>query len=128
MLNDAIQIKNAFVINFKFFYEIIVLPSYNSNEVLLHCNKAMIAYFNVDNWQINQPIILSDIYSNLSQIKGVQNIQSILLENVSGGNYSPLAYDFTSAMRNNIIYPSKDLMIFENKFPNTDIKGRVVNF
>ena len=45
-------------------------------------------------------------------------IQNILLENTSGGNYSNLSYDFTSATRNNIIYPSKDLMIFEIKFPN----------
>lgn len=128
MLNDSVQIKDAFIINFKVFYEIIVLPSYNSNEVLLECNKSLIKYFSIDNWQINQPIILSDIYSYLSQIKGVQNIQSIKFENISGDNYSPMSYDFTSATRNNIIYPSKDLMIFEIKFPNSDIKGRVINF
>ena len=88
----------------------------------------MIDYFAIDKWQINQPIIISDIYSTLSQVKGVQNIQTIKLENISGENYSNLSYDFTSATRNNIIYPSKDLMIFEIKYPNTDIKGRVVNF
>jgi hypothetical protein len=128
MLNDAVEIKDAFVINFKMFYDIIVLPSYNSNEVLLNCNKSLIEYFSIDRWQINQPIILSDIYSNLSQIKGVQNIQNIRLENISGNNYSDMAYDFTSATRNNIIYPSKDLMIFEIKYPQIDIKGRVTNF
>lgn len=128
MLNDAIQIKDAFVINFKFKYDIVVLPTYNSSEVLLNCNKSLIEYFNIDNWQINQPIILSDIYSNLSQIKGVQNIQNISLENISDDNYSKLSYDFNSAMRNNIIYPSKDIMIFEIKYPDMDIKGRVINF
>lgn len=128
MLNDSIQIKDAFVINFKFYYDIVVLPSYNSSEVLLKCNKALIEYFDIDKWQINQPIILSDIYSLLSQINGVQNIQNVKIDNISGDSYSKLAYDFTSAIRNNVIYPSKDLMIFELKFPNTDIKGRVINF
>ena len=128
MLNDAIQIKDSFVVNFDVFYEIIVLPSYNSNEVLLNCNKSLIEYFSIDKWQINQPIILSDIYSNLSQIKGVQNIHNIFLENLSGNNYSTMSYDFISATRNNIIYPSKDVMIFEVKFPLIDIRGRVTTF
>lgn len=128
MLNDTIEIKDAFIINFGVFYEIIVLPSYNSNEVLLNCNQALIRYFSIDNWQINQPIVISDIYSTLSQIKGVQNIQNINLDNLSGNNYSAMSYDLQSATRNNVVYPSKDLMIFEVKFPQIDIKGRVTNF
>ena len=31
-------------------------------------------------------------------------------------------------MVNNVIYPSLDSMIFEVKYPNNDIKGRVVTF
>ena len=42
-----------------------------------------------------------------------------------GGNYSEYAYDIKGATRNNIVYPSYDPMIFEVRFPTTDIKGRI---
>ena len=37
------------------------------------------------------------------------------------------AYDMDAANQNGTIFPSLDPSIFELKFPNTDIKGRVVN-
>jgi len=40
--------------------------------------------------------------------------------------YSQYAYDVEGAKLNNTIYPSIDPMIFEVKYPNTDIQGRVV--
>jgi len=33
-----------------------------------------------------------------------------------------------AATKNGIIYPSMDPSIFELKFPNTDIKGRVITY
>ena len=33
-----------------------------------------------------------------------------------------------AATINDVIYPSLDPMIFELKYPNNDIRGRVVNF
>ena len=38
------------------------------------------------------------------------------------------SYDIKGATQNNIIYPSLDPMIFEVKYPDNDIKGRVVTF
>lgn len=40
--------------------------------------------------------------------------------------YSKYSYDISSATQNQVIYPSLDPSIFEVKFPDTDIKGRVV--
>ena len=40
--------------------------------------------------------------------------------------YSNFAYDVFGATYKHVIYPSMDPMIFELKFPNQDIKGRVV--
>jgi hypothetical protein len=42
-------------------------------------------------------------------------------------NTSGTTYDLTTATRNGVIYPSLDPSIFEVKFLNRDIKGRVVN-
>jgi hypothetical protein len=128
MLNDAIEIKDSCVINFKCFFDIIVLPTYNSNDVLFNCNKKLIEFFDIDRWQINQPIILSDVFTILSQVIGVQNVSRLEFEDLSGGDYSEFSYDFKSALKNNIIYPSKDLMIFELKNPLINIFGRVINY
>lgn len=40
--------------------------------------------------------------------------------------YSPHAYDIVGATQNGVIYPSLDPSIFELKYPNTDIKGKVI--
>ena len=39
--------------------------------------------------------------------------------------YSPYSYDIGGATQNQVIYPSLDPSIFEIKYPNTDINGRV---
>jgi hypothetical protein len=58
-------------------------------------------------------------------VKGVQTVQKVEITNQSGGNYSEYAYDIKGATRNNVVYPSYDPMIFEVRFPTTDIKGRI---
>ena len=128
MVNDSINIKNGFIINIGVDFDIIVLPEFNSNQVLTNCILSLQDYFTVDNWQINQPIILRDIYVLLDQIEGVQTVKNINIVNKVGENlgYSQYAYDIQAATNANVVYPSLDPSIFEVKFPNTDIQGRVV--
>jgi hypothetical protein len=129
MVNDSINIKDAFIINIGVNFDIIVLPNYNSNEVLTKCIVALQDFFAIKNWQINEPIILRDLYVILDNIDGVQTVKNITISNKVGINlgYSEFAYDIPGATINNVVYPSLDPMIFEVKYPNTDIQGRVVN-
>jgi hypothetical protein len=128
VLGDSVNIKDAFIINIGVDFEIIVLPNYNSNDVILACINALIAEFAIRNWQINQPIILSDLFVLLSNVPGVQSIKDIKISNKVGTSdgYSQYAYDIAGATINGAIYPSLDPMIFEVKYPTTDIKGRIV--
>lgn len=130
MVTDAVNIKDAFIINIGVNFEIIVRPNYNNKLVLNNCLTTLQIYFDIDKWQINQPIILSEIYSLLDQVEGVQTVQKVEIVNNVGinNNYSPYSYDIKGATINNIIYPSLDPSIFEVKFPATDIQGRVVTF
>jgi hypothetical protein len=130
MINDSIRIRDAYVINVGVNFDIIVLPNFNSNEVLINCVEALKTYFNVDKWSINQPIILKDLYVELSKIQGVQSVKNIEILNKSGiiNGYSQYAYDIVGANQNGIIYPSLDPSVFEIKYPNSDIQGRVVSF
>jgi hypothetical protein len=128
MIGDNIEIKDAFIINISVDFEIIVLPEYNNNEILLACITSFQEYFNINNWQINQPIFLRDLYVRLDRIKGVQTVKSINISNKAGTTlgYSEYAYDIVGATQNQVIYPSLDPSIFEVRYPNLDIKGKVV--
>jgi hypothetical protein len=128
MIGDTISIKDAFVVNIGVEFEIITSPNFNNNEVLNNCITSLISYFRIDNWQINQPIILREITSILDNVPGTQTIKSVKINNKVGTNsgYSQYAYDIDGATQNGVIYPSLDPSIFEVKYPSDDIKGRIV--
>ncbi len=129
MIGDTISIKDAFVINFGVDFQIVTYPNFNNNEVLERCIVSLQNYFNIDKWQINQPIIIPDLYVMLDALEGVQTVKSIIAYNIAGISlgYSKWAYDMSGANQNGTIFPSLDPSIFELKYPNTDIKGKVVN-
>jgi len=128
IIGDSINIKNAYIINIGINFDIISLPQYNSNDVLSRCISSLKSYFNIENWQINQPILLRDINVLLDNIEGVQTVEKVEIVNKTGValGYSQYAYDIEGAKLNNTIYPSIDPMIFEVKYPDTDIQGRIV--
>jgi len=128
MIGDSIDIKDAYVINIGCEFEIITLPNYNNNEILANCITEVQKYFNINKWQINQPIIIKDIEIILDNVNGVQTVNKVQIINKTGTTlgYSRYAYDVSSATLKNIIYPSLDPSIFEVKYLNEDIKGRVV--
>ena len=132
ILTDAINIKSAYYINIGINFDIVVLPAYNSREVLNSCLNALKSYFDIDKWQINQPIILSEIYNTIScgNVKGVQSVLNVEIVNRYGvaNGYSQYGYDIKGATKNGVIYPSLDPSIFEVRYPNTDIYGRVVTY
>jgi len=130
ILTDAINIKDAYIINIGVEFEITVQSNYNSNDVLLRTINNVKEFFNIDRWQINQPIVKSEVVNVIANTEGVQNVVGVIMKNKidSDLGYSGNAYDLSSATKNGIIYPSLDPSIFEVKFPDSDIKGRVVNY
>jgi hypothetical protein len=128
MVTDAVTIKDGFYINIGINFDITVIPGLSNNQILTDCITTLKNIFDIDKWQINQPIILSNLYSALLQVPGVQSVVNVQFTNKSGGNYSPYSYDVNGATLNGVIYPSLDPSIFEVRFPDLDIQGRVVTF
>ena len=128
MINDSIDIKDAYIINIGIDFEIVVNPNFNNNEVLTACITALQDYFNINNWQINEPIIMKNVFLLMSKVPGVQIVKQIKINNLTGTSlgYSDFAYDTTAANINDVVYPSVDPMVFEVKYPTQDIIGRVV--
>ena len=130
MLTDAVNIKDAFIINFSLDFEITVFKNFNNQETLLQCITDLKSYFNIDKWQVNQPIIISEIKNLIGAVKGVQTVETVTFNNEVGesSGYSQYRYGFETATREGVIYPSLDPSIFELKYPNSDIKGRVITY
>jgi hypothetical protein len=130
MLTDSIKVKPAYIINIGVNYDIVLRPNYNPQDVLARTLVAVQDFFNTDNWQINQPIVLSNLYTAIDSVDGVQTVKNIEIVNKSGesNGYSKYSYDIMGATNNEVVYPSMDPSIFEVKYPNVDIQGRVVPF
>ena len=138
LATDAINIKDAYVINIAVNFAILTKVGFNKNDVLLRCVATVKDFFDIDRWQIGQPIVLSDIAYELSLVDGVASIVAprennpnnlpISVENkykVADG-YSGNFYDINSGLIEGILYPALDPSIFEVKYPNADIKGKVL--
>ena len=128
LLTDAVNIRDALVCNIGIDFEIVPRMNANCKAVILRCIEALKDYFDIDKWQIYQPIIISDVQNYLDKVEGVQMVTKLeFLNKVSlSSGYSGNIYDLSAATNNNIIYPSLDPMIWEIKYPDNDIRGKVV--
>ncbi len=125
ILTDGINMNDGFVINIGLEFEIIVFSNYNKSEVLLKCINELKDYFSIDNWTFNQTINLSEVELLIANVEGVSSVPSLKITNKCGGKYSPNSYNIEAATKDKVVYPSLDPSVFEIKFPDSDIKGRV---
>ena len=111
---------------------------YNKEEVVLKAIQKVKTFFNIDKWQIGQPIVLADLSYQISLVDGVSAVVPPEANNPSGlpvlitnkfeasRGYSGNVYDIVSATKGGVVYPSLDPSCFELKFAGIDIEGRVV--
>jgi len=127
-ITDAVNIKNAYVINIGVDYQIITKANYSQDQVIALVNERILEFFNIDRWQINQPIVLSDLGYEISLVDGVASVTDIKILNKyeTSEGYSGNGYDVDGALKNGILYPSLDPSIFELRFPLKDIRGQGV--
>lgn len=128
MLTDAINIRNGFVVNIGVDFDVLTLPGSSAKEVLFNVIKVVKDFFQIDKWQFNQPIMIPSLTAKMDQVDGVQTIANLTIKNnvnpVNG--YAGAIYNIENATHNNIIYPSLDPMIWEIKYPDKDIRGKVI--
>ena len=130
MLTDAVNIKTPYIINIGISFQIVVNEVFNSNEVLLKAIDAVKTLMSNDKMNINAPIFKNSILKEIANVQGVITVTSLDVYNLydTTAGYSGNVYNLDMATKNSIIYPSMDACIFEVKFPNKDIKGKVINY
>lgn len=135
ILTDRINILDAFRVSIGVNYTIVTYRGFNSYEVLAKCSDAVSKYFNIDDWNINQPILVDDLLLAIARIEGVQSVTNIDVVNKyqqrDGRDYAPYKYNVSidgGNRSNNIIYPSADPCIFELRYPENDIVGTALQW
>jgi hypothetical protein len=127
VLTDDVKILDAFVVNIAVDFNIVVYRNYNMNDVVARCIDAISEFFNIDKWQINQPIILNDLRLAIGSVDGVQTVIDVTIANKykfrDGRDYFEYRYPMDEAIVDDVIYPSLDPCIFELRYPDTDIIG-----
>jgi hypothetical protein len=126
MINDTIDILDARVVNFSINFSVIADLETNKYDVLIACKNALQLEFSRIR-DIGEPLFYSDVLKVLKETKGVLDIVKVKFINNYGGLYSNVFYNMdenTSSDGRYINCP--DNVIFEIKFPNTDIKGVVL--
>ena len=139
LVTDAINIKDAYLIDIAVDFAVLTKVGFNKNDILLRCIDRVKDYFDVTRWQIGQPIIIADIVYELSLVDGVSSVVNPLVDGQRSAEqivitnkfkpsegYSGNAFDIQSATINGVIYTALDPSIFQVRFPDTDIRGTVV--
>ena len=126
LLTDGVNILDGYIINIGVDFEIRCYGGYNKREVLAKCIKELSNYFSIDNFTFNMPINISEAELTVAGVEGVSSVPKFEIVNKCLGNYSSNSYNIQDATKGKMVYPSLDPSVFEVKFPNKDIKGRVV--
>jgi len=126
MLTDGVNLIDGFIINIGVDFEIRVYGGYNKREVLVKCIDAITNYFDIDKWSFNMPINISELELIVAGVEGVQSVPKCDINNKCLGLYSRISYNIEDATKGKMVFPSLDPSIFELKYPNTDIKGKVL--
>lgn len=129
LISDAVDILDGQIINLKVEYSIVVEPTYNKQLVLQTVSNKLASYFSVKNFEIDQPLVLSDIQNIVFNNLGVVAVQGVRVENLYGtigsNSYSNSVFNVQTNTYNGIIIPPPGGM-FEVKYKGVDIVGSVI--
>ncbi len=126
LISDAIDIVDARVINVGIKYKIVVDEFSNTQTVVQTVNTALKNYLKLENFQIGEPLFISDLENIIINTDGVSSVASIKVMNLFGirdsRTYSSSVFDIPSNTEDNILL-IPDGAIFEVRYPDEDIFG-----
>jgi hypothetical protein len=130
MNSESIDIMDAAVINYEVLFQVVVDPTLNKSILLQTIIRDLRSLLAINNFHIGQPLVVSEIVASIFSHQGVIAVDSVRINNLTGPvknlTYSPVAYDMTANTRSQLIYPPEG-GIFELKYPDVNITGRVVS-
>lgn len=104
MINDFVEINDGKIIDLQMEVDLFVDKSYNSNEVKVNAINIIQQFMDIDNWQMNQHVYISQIVDSIREIPGVINVVDIRFYNLEGGNYSSTLLAQATGQRESILH------------------------
>jgi hypothetical protein len=125
MINDTIDIVDAYVVNLAIRFKVLSDPDYNRFDVLNQCQRALQTKYR-NSLLIGEPLYITDIYYILNNIVGVVDTTKVFITNKTGGLYSSISFDIDGAMSADGRYiEAPDNVAFEILNPSFDIVGEI---
>ena len=128
IITDAVDIVDISVINLSLSYNITVSGTANPDTVMQDINVRLKNFFNIENFQVGTPVIVSDIANIIINTNDVVSLVTLDFKTISGLNnnniYSNYSIPLASIMRRGVIHCPPG-SIFEVRYPEDDIIGRV---
>lgn len=129
MISDAIDILDARIIDLQVKFSIVTDPTMNRQLVLRNVIQRVKDYFNIKNFEIDQPLVLADIQNIIYNNPGVVSVVSVNVENIYGNvgtrTYSTEQFDVPANTFRGIISGPPG-SIFQVHFKDYDIIGTAV--
>tara|TARA_R110002074_G_scaffold398102_1_gene589542 strand:+ start:14 stop:568 length:555 start_codon:yes stop_codon:yes gene_type:complete len=126
LISDAIDIVDGRVVNVGVRYKIVVDAFSNTQTVVQNANTALKSYLKIENFQIGEPLFISDLQNIIINTDGVSSVSDVKLINRFGVKderiYSTTIFDMKSNTQDNILIAPEGT-IFEVRFPDEDIMG-----
>jgi hypothetical protein len=128
MISDTIDIIDGKIVNLSIDYTIIGIPGKSKSEILSEANQAMVTFFQRIP-EFGEPLMINDLLKVLKKVESVLDVKEIRVKNKTGGEYSsiPLNIDVsTNSPINNSVVKIPLNVVWEVKFPNSDIRGTIL--
>lgn len=126
LISDAIEILDASVINLKVEFSIVVNPSFQKQSVIQEAIRKLQPILDLKMFQIDQPIIITDLMNSIINTPGVISITSLDINCMRGvvdeRLYSDTSFNVTQNTAKGLIVAPPG-SIFEIRYPDHDIIG-----
>jgi hypothetical protein len=125
MINDTVDILDPFIINFGINFVVKPDNSANKFDVLDRCVERLANKYSSPMF-IGERLSISEIFSELNKVKGVNDVVKVQIVNKNTADYSSVVFPVQENLS-----PDGDYLltpqnaILELKFPQTDIKGKL---
>ena len=129
LISESIDILDAPIVNMTIKYSVSVEKGYNAQSVINDINASLKDYFKVENFQINQPVVIADVSNLILNTPGSLSLIELKFIGMSGtinqSVYSNYTYVPSENLSRGMYFPPPG-GIFEIKYPGVDIVGRVI--
>jgi len=124
MVSDSLDILDAKVLNVRLKIDVVIDSTQNTKSILAVLKKRLTKFFHIRNFQIEQPIIKSDIMAVILSTRGILSFNNLEILSISGEDtglkYSTNSFNVKASTKKGVVFPPKGA-IFEMKYPVADI-------